>query len=52
MVESTVSAPPPVDEKRSALDNYRKKLIECRDLEQRLKELRKKVGLKKSWNIK
>lgn len=31
------------DEKARALNNYRKKIVDCRDMETRLKELRKKV---------
>ncbi|CAL2034496.1 unnamed protein product [Caenorhabditis brenneri] len=31
-----------VDERTKALNNYRRKLAECRDIEQKLKDLRKK----------
>ncbi|KJH51993.1 26S proteasome subunit P45 family protein [Dictyocaulus viviparus] len=46
MVESTAPAAvaPVEDEKTRALTNYRKKLVEYRDIEQQLKQLRKKVN--------
>uniref|UniRef100_A0A1I7WVW1 BHLH domain-containing protein n=1 Tax=Heterorhabditis bacteriophora TaxID=37862 RepID=A0A1I7WVW1_HETBA len=47
MVESIgpTNVSPAEDEKSRALAAYRKKLVEYRDIEQRLKELRKKVLL-------
>lgn len=45
MVDQTTAATVPVDEERQrALANYRRKLAECREFEERLKELRKKVN--------
>lgn len=46
MVESTgpTAVAPAEDEKARVLTNYRKKLVEYRDIEQQLKQLRKKVG--------
>lgn len=44
MVESTNPTPVTVqDEKERALANYKKKLNDYREIEQRLKDLRKKV---------
>lgn len=45
MVEQTVAVSHVDDEKTRALAAYRRKLVEYREVEQRLKELRKKVGL-------
>lgn len=44
MVDQTAASSNPVeDERQRALTLYRKKLAECRELEERLKDLRKKV---------
>lgn len=37
-------APPVEDEKTRALAAYRRKLVEYREVEERLKQLRKRVG--------
>ena len=43
--ETNVVSHPQDDEKSRALANYRRRLVDYREVEQRLKELRKKVRI-------
>lgn len=51
MVDSTSGSQPADEERQRVLANYRRKVGEHRELEARLKELRKKVGFHISTNF-